>query len=124
MLHPASAHFAIVLPILSLIFGMAYLIKPSEMMSKISTRVMVFAAIFMTAAFFTGKEDGGEVYVYLSEAGQALLVQHKDLGLYLAVVMGVAALVKFYGCYKSSLKAEIFSIILIHFKIETRNKGK
>jgi uncharacterized membrane protein len=112
MLHPAVAHFAVVLPIISLIIGIAYLIKPSPLMSKMSTRFMVFAAIFMIAAFFTGKTDGGEAYILLTAEGQSLLVQHKDLGLYLAIGMGLAAVIKFIGCLKESVKAEIFAVLL------------
>lgn len=112
MIHPAVAHFAMVLPIVSLILGVSYLIKPSELMSKISTRFMVFSAIFLIIAFFTGKDDGGEVYILLSSEGQAMLLQHKDLGLYLAIGMLFAAIIKLYGCFKESLKAEIFSILL------------
>lgn len=113
MLHPAVAHFAIALPVISLILGIAYLIKPSELMSKLSTRFMVFATIFLVIAFFTGKEDGGEAYILLTEAGQVLLKEHKDFGLYLMIGMGIATIVKFYGCMKSNLKAEIFSILLV-----------
>ncbi len=113
MLHPAVAHFGIVLPILSLILGIAYLLKPSELMSKISTRFMVFASIFLVIAFFTGKEDGGEAYILLTSEGQATLLQHKDLGLYLAILMVFSSLVKFYGCYKKVIKFEIFSILLV-----------
>lgn len=113
MLHPAAAHFAIVLPVIALILGIAYLIKPNDLMSKISTRFMVFASIFLIVAFFTGKEDGSEVYILLSEEGQSLLLKHKDLGLYLSIAMLISAVVKFYGCRKKSLKAEIFSILLM-----------
>lgn len=113
MLHPASAHFAVVLPILSLILGMAYLIKPSQLMSKISTRFMVFATIFLAVAFFTGKDDGGEAYILLTTEGQALLLQHKDFGLYLLISMAIATVVKFIGCFKEIIKAEIFAIILV-----------
>ena len=113
MLHPASAHFAMVLPLIALVFGMAYLIKPSDLMSKISTRFMVFASVFLIIAFFTGKNDGGEAYILLTEEGQSLLLKHKDLGLYLAISMLIATVVKFYGCFKQVLKAEIFSILLL-----------
>ncbi|QFR49846.1 DUF2231 domain-containing protein [Sulfurimonas lithotrophica] len=113
MLHPAMAHFAVSLPIISLILGAAYLYKPTELMSKISTRFFVFAAIFLVAAFFSGKHDGGEVYMFISGEGQKLLVQHKNLGIFLAITMGIAALVKFYGCKKKNFKIEIFSIILV-----------
>ncbi len=113
MLHPAAAHFAIVLPILSLVIGVAYLIKPSELTSKISTRFMVFATIFLIIAFFTGKTDGGEAYVLLSSEGQALLKEHKTFGLYLTWAMGIAAIVKLYGCFKDNIKAEIFAVLLV-----------
>jgi len=113
MLHPAIAHFAVSLPIISLLLGLAYLYKPSELMSKVSTRFMVFAAIFIIAAFFTGKHDGGEVYILLSGEGKKLLLQHKDLGLYLAIAMGIAALIKFYGCFKNSFKVELLAILLV-----------
>ena len=113
MLHPAVAHFAVALPIISLVLGAAYLFKPSELMSKISTRFMIFATIFLIIAFFTGKNDGGEVYMQLSGEGQALLKQHKDFGLYLVIAMSIATVVKFYGCFKKILKAEIFSILLV-----------
>ncbi|MDQ7044405.1 MAG: hypothetical protein Q9M32_00625 [Sulfurimonas sp.] len=113
MLHPAVAHFAMVLPLISLVLGIAYLIKPSELMSKISTRFMVFAAIFVVIAFFTGKEDGSEAYILLSSAGKALLLEHKDLGLYLAIAMGIATVIKFYGCFKTSFKIEMLAIVLL-----------
>jgi uncharacterized membrane protein len=113
MLHPAVAHFAVSLPIISLLLGIAYLVKPSELMSKISTRFMVFAAIFLIAAFFTGKHDGGEAYMLLPELGQELLKEHKEFGLYLTIAMGIAALVKLFGCFTKRIKAEIFSIILL-----------
>nr|WP_321266505.1 DUF2231 domain-containing protein [uncultured Sulfurimonas sp.] len=113
MLHPAAAHFAVALPIISLVLGLAYLYKPSELMSKLSSRFMVFAAIFMIGAFFTGKHDGGEVYMLISGEGQALLKQHKQVGLYLAIGMGVIALIKFFGCYKKLFKVELLAIFLI-----------
>ncbi|MFT5660991.1 MAG: putative membrane protein [Sulfurimonas sp.] len=113
MLHPASAHFAMVLPLIALILGLVYLRKPNEIMSKISTRFMVFSSIFLIIAFFTGKDDGGEAYILLSKEGQSLLLQHKDLGLYLVVSMAIAALMKFYGCFKRVFKAEVFSILLL-----------
>ncbi len=112
MLHPASAHFAIVLPIIALVIGMAYLIKPSELMSKISTRFLLFGAIFITVAFFTGKTDGGEVYVLLSGEGQHLLKEHKTFALYLVYAMWIATVIKMFGCFKENIKAEIFAILL------------
>lgn len=113
MLHPAAAHFAVVLPIISLVIGLAYLVKPSELMSKISTRFMIFAAIFLVIAFFTGKNDGGEVYILLSGEGKSLLLEHKQFGLYLSVAMGIAAVIKLFGCIKEMFKVEILAVVLV-----------
>ena len=113
MLHPAAAHFAVVLPIISLVLGLAYLFKSSELMSKISTRFMLFATIFMAVAFFTGKHDGGEVYMLLLGEGQTLLKEHKNFGLYLLIGMTLATIVKFFGCFKTIFKAELLGILLV-----------
>jgi len=113
MLHPATAHFAVVLPIISLVLGLAYLVKPSELMSKVSTRFMVFATIFLLVAFFTGKSDGSDVFILLPEAGQDLLKNHKELGLFLVIAMVIATITKLIGCFKKILRAEIFAILLL-----------
>lgn len=113
MLHPALAHFAIALPIASLILGLAYIYRPSELMSKISTRFMVFTTIFLIAAFFTGKADGALAYEALSKNGQAILIEHKDLALYLVISFTLATLLKFIGCFKKLLKVELVSIVIV-----------
>ncbi len=113
MLHPPVVHFAVVLPIISLVIGLAYLYKPSELMSKISTRFMVFATIFLIVAFYTGKSDASEAYILLSSEGQALLKEHKTFGLYLSIAMGIVALVKLVGCYKRLFKVELIAILLV-----------
>ncbi len=113
MLHPAAAHFAVVLPIISLVLGVAYLIKPSELMSKISTRFMVFASIFLLAAFFSGKTEAADAFILLPEAGQELLKNHKEFGLFLVIGMGIATIAKIIGCNKKMLKAEIFAILMV-----------
>ena len=113
MLHPVSAHFAITLPIIALVLGLVYLYKPSEVMSKISTRFMVFATLFIVVAFFTGKEDGSEVYALLSNDGQLLLREHKDFALYLLIGMVAATAVKFFGCFKQNKTIEIAGIVLV-----------
>jgi len=117
MLHPAAAHFAISLPLISLVLGLLYLFKPSEMMSKISTRFLVFAAIFVVVAYFTGKNDAGIVINTLSTfdyvSPPSLLGEHAKLGQYLAITMVVVALIKMFGCFKKMYKIELFAIILL-----------
>ena len=113
MLHPAIAHFAISLPIITFILGLAYIYKPSELMSKLSSRFMLVATLFIIAAYFSGKEDGGEAYIFLTSEGQELLKQHKDFALYLVIGMVLATIIKFLGCIKKLFIAEVAAIILV-----------
>lgn len=113
MLHPATAHFAIVLPIVASIFGLIYLYTRSEGMSKISSRVLVFAALGMIAAWYTGSQDGPEIYDYLSAEGQHELLEHKAMGLYLAIAMGVIAILKFLGCKMKKFALEALAVVLL-----------
>lgn len=113
MIHPATAHFAIVLPIVALVFGFVYMYTRTEGMSKISSRLTVFAALAMIGVWYTGSQAGPEVYQVLSEEGQAVLRNHKDLGLYLAIAMGIIALIKFAGCQMKNFAIEVIAIILL-----------
>lgn len=125
MLHPAAAHFAIVLPIVASVFGLIYLFTRSEGMSKISSRVLVFAALGVIAAWYTGSEAGPDVYPLLSDEGQHELLEHKAMGLYLAIAMGVIALIKFAGCKLNKFAIEAVAIVLLlGATVMTLSQGK
>ena len=113
MLHPATAHFAIVLPILASVFGLIYLFTRTEGMSKISSRVMLFAALGVIAAWYTGSQAGPDAYPLLSDAGQHELLEHKTLGLYLAIAFGVIAVIKLVGCRLNKFVVEAVAIVLL-----------
>lgn len=117
MLHPAAAHFAISLPVIALVLGLLYLFRPTDVMSKISSRFLAFAAIFIVLAYFTGKNDAGEVFAALEAfdyvKAPSLLGEHAKMGLYLAIGTTVVALIKMFGCYKKMFKVEILSIVLL-----------
>jgi len=113
MLHPATAHFAMALPLVASVFGLAYLYSKTEIMSKISTRTTVVAALAMIAAWYTGSQAGPEIYDYLSEAGKHELVEHKNLGLYLAIAMGVIALMQMVGCKMKKFGIQALAIVLL-----------
>ena len=125
MIHPAVAHFAISLPVISLVIGLLYIFKPTESMSKISTRFIVFAAIFVAIAYFTGKEDGSEVYKFLAIEGKELLKQHANLGMYLAISMAVVAIIKIFACKKNIYKLELVAVLLLaSITVGILNQGK
>ncbi|MEJ2414455.1 MAG: hypothetical protein P8Y22_04195 [Sulfurimonas sp.] len=68
MLHPATAHFAMVLPVVASVFGLAYLISRTETMSKISARTALITAIAMVGVWYTGSQAGPQIYGFLDEA--------------------------------------------------------
>lgn len=113
MVHPATAHFAMVLPVVASVFGIAYLINRQEIFGKLSSMTTFVAALAMALVWYTGSQAGPEIYDFLSEAGQAQLIEHKTLGLYLAIAMGVVFVLKAIGCQMKNFKLEAFSIVLL-----------
>jgi len=113
MLHPATAHFAMVLPLVASVFGVIYLFTRTEGMSKISSRVTLIAALAMIGVWYTGNEAGPQIYNYLSEHGKHELLEHKALGLYLAIAMGVVAILKIAGCKMKKFAIEALAVILL-----------
>jgi len=113
MLHPATAHFAIVLPVVASIFGVIYLFNRTEIMSKIAARTTLLAAIAMIVVWYTGNQAGPLVYNFLSPDGKHELLEHKQLGLYLAIAMAVIALLQILGCRLKKFALEALAIILL-----------
>jgi len=113
MIHPATAHFAMVLPVVASAFGIAYLISRKEIMSKIAARATLVAALAMIGVWYTGSQAGPLIYHYLSEAGKHELLEHKQLGLYLAIAMGVIALLQIAGCRLKKFALEALAILLL-----------
>ena len=113
MLHPATVHFAMVLPVVASAFGLIYLITKTESMSKISTRLTLISALAMIGVWYTGNQAGPLIYDFLSEAGQHELLEHKELGLYLAIAMGIIAPLKIAGCKMKKFALEALAIVLL-----------
>jgi len=113
MIHPATVHFAMVLPVVTSVFGIAYLINKQEIFSKITTMLMFFTALTMAGVWYSGSVAGPEIYDFLSEAGQSALVEHKELGLYLAISMSLVLLLKIIGCKMKKFFLEAISIVAL-----------
>ena len=113
MLHPSSAHFAVVLPLVALIISLLYLYKKDETFSKLSTSSMVLAALFIVIAYFTGKDDAKHVFEFLSSDAKGVLVEHAKPGKYLAIAIAVVAVINLFGFIKKIFKVQIVSIILL-----------
>lgn len=113
MLHPATVHFAMVLPVVASVFGVIYLVTKSEGMSKISARSAFVAALAMIGVWYTGSQAGPQIYDYLSQEGQATLIAHKNLGLYLAIAMSIIALVQMAGCKMQKFLIQAVGIVAL-----------
>jgi len=113
MLHPATVHFAMVLPVVASVFGLVYMLKKDEGMSKLSSRLTLVAALAVIGVWYTGSQAGPEIYKYLSEAAKQQLLNHKTLGLYLAIAFGIIAILKIAGCRLKIFALEAFAVILL-----------
>jgi uncharacterized membrane protein len=113
MLHPASAHFAIVLPLISTVLGVIYLIVRTESASKLYARSTLLAAIALIVVWYTGSKAGPEIYNYLSEAGKATLLAHKALGLQLAIGMSIIAVIAMISCRLKKFAIQVVTVIAL-----------
>ncbi len=113
MLHPATVHFAMVLPLVASVFGVIYLFTRTKEMSKILTGATLIAALAMIGVWYTGSQAGPQIYDYLSAQGQHELIEHKTLGLYLAIAMGVIALIQLVGSITKKFSIEAVAVILL-----------
>lgn len=113
LLHPPLAHFAIALPVVTAVFGLLFLITRKEGLSKITARMLVVTALVMIAAWYTGSKAGPEIFDYLSKDGKHELIEHKNLGLYLAIAFSVIAVLQFLGCQLKKFAIQAVAILLL-----------
>ena len=113
LLHPPLVHFAIALPLVALIFQIAYMITKNEAHSKYAARILAFGAIMIVAAWYTGGQDGQNAYPLLDAEGQKDLLAHKGYGLYVMVATLVIAAIKFTACKIKNGVLEAGSLLLI-----------
>ncbi len=111
MLHPATAHFAIALPLVAAVIGAIYLVKRDSTMAKLSSFAIVVTAIAIGVAWFSGNQAGPKIFDFLSEAGKHELLEHKEMGLYLAIAMAIIAVVKVIGCQMKKFALEALAIV-------------
>jgi hypothetical protein len=82
-------------------------------MFKISSRATLIAALAMIGVWYTGSQAGLEIYSFLSPDAKHELLEHKALGLYLAIAMGIIALLKIVGCKTKKFTLEALAVILL-----------
>lgn len=113
MLHPVTVHFAMVLPLVASVLGVFYILTRNKGVSTFSLWATFLAAIAMAIAWYTGSEAGPAVYDYLSENGQKELLEHKRLGLYLALSLCAIFLLQILGSKLGKFIIEALAIALL-----------
>ena len=112
-LHPAIVHFAIVLPILVLVFQGLFLFTKEVTYSKISFVLAIVTALFLIGAWYSGgilQDAKGSIYPLLSEHGKKELGEHANLGLILAISMSVLAILKVLA---TKLQKQILEVVFL-----------
>ena len=112
LLHPPLTHFAVTLPVVASIFGLLYLFTRKEGLSKTTTFILIAAALAMIAAWYTGSKAGPQIFDYLSSAGKHELIEHKKLGLYLAIAFSAIAVIQLIGFFLKKYALQALAILL------------
>ena len=111
LLHPPLVHFAIVLPMVTLIFQLAYSVTNNYIYSQWSARLLILSGLVMIAAWWTGGLEGQDVYPMLSELGQESLKEHKAFGFYIMIATSVLAVLKLVACKTRNVVLETIVFI-------------
>jgi len=117
MLHPVIVHFAIAVPVVALVLQVLSLVKNSRELSKSAMNVLFFGALALIGAWFTGGVEGPEIYPFLSEEGQKLLIQHRDLGMGVGIGFAIITAIKIISFKKNSRLFEIVVTVLLFIGI-------
>jgi len=125
LIHPLSVHFAIVLPIIVFIFQSIYLIKKDRVLSKTALILMFVTAFVMIGAWLTGSKEATDVYPLLTEEGQTLLLQHRDLGVTLGIGFAILTGIKLLA-YKRECRVmeTVFAVLLFLAITQNMIQGK
>ncbi len=84
MPHPALVHFALVLPLLALIFQLMALSTKNETYRRAANYLFFFGVIAVLVTSLTGRIAGPDVAPLLSGEGRELFNEHMELGYILA----------------------------------------
>jgi uncharacterized membrane protein len=87
-LHPVLAHFAVVLPVVTLLMGLYHLRMKTETSFNYTLVAAILAMLSIIAAWYTGGIDGKAAYEGLvmgKDGGTEELIEHKNLGTVLAL---------------------------------------
>jgi uncharacterized membrane protein len=113
-LHPIFAHFAIVLPVVTLIMVIYHLKVKSITSYNYALALAIASALAMIAAWYTGGIDGKAAYEGLmigKDGGVEELMEHKQLGTVLAVFLAAVVVMMKVSAVKENRYLMYISIV-------------
>ncbi|MBN2896210.1 MAG: hypothetical protein JXK05_10020 [Campylobacterales bacterium] len=127
LLHPVVAHFAIAIPVIVLLIELANLYFKRRVLSVTTTLLLSLAALFYLGLYVTGKADGSEAFIFLSEAGKEELGEHKTLGIYiiyfLMIVFGLRLLTLWVKAQAATTLYLVTLLLLIALNVKQGHDG-
>lgn len=127
LLHPAVAHFAIAIPVVVLLLELSNLYFKRRALSITSTLLLMLGVLLYLGLYVTGKADGSEAFIFLSEAGKAELGDHKLLGTYVIyfamIVFSLRLLTLWVKTQAASTLYLVMLLLLIGLNIKQGHDG-
>ncbi len=114
MPHPAVVHFALVLPVLALLFQVMALSTKNDSYRRASNYMFFFGAIAVFMATLTGRLAGPDVAPLLSGEGKGLFKEHMEIGYKLAVFYLLLVVLKIISIFaKNRIFRAIMAILMV-----------
>jgi uncharacterized membrane protein len=113
LMHPVVVHFAIVIPVIVLLIELANLIAKRRALSITSLSLIILMMVIYVDLFITGKTDGSEGAIFLSDEGLADFKAHKLLGLYLIYSTVIVFIFKLVAMLTQKPALKIFFVVLL-----------
>ena len=113
MVHPFIVHFAIALPFFIIIFELVNLFAKKRTMGILSFAFMVILTLILYAAMLTGKADAELAKAAMSADAKALLLEHKQWGIYLFYASVVLMLIKLLSVMVRKTPMRVFFLLVL-----------
>jgi len=113
MIHPFIVHFAIALPFFIILFELVNLFAKKRTMGILSFAFMVILTLILYAALLTGKTDAETAKAAMGADAKALLLEHKQWGIYLFYASVVLMLIKLLSVLIRNTPMRIFFLLVL-----------
>lgn len=121
--HAPLVHFAIAIPVLILILEFLNTFMKKRAISGVTFSLLIFVAVVLFGAYFTGKVDASNAFDALSADGKDLIKTHKLFGAYLFYTSLILVALKVFNLTKLSFFKGLYILVLILFVAATLNQG-